>query len=103
VVLLLGAEAVNGHAVAYHPIVLTISFDLIHLMAASIWSGGLLYLVYYWKNHREHIKQFLPVFSKAALISMIVLIITGTLNTFLFLPAIGDVLVTLWGKMLIVK
>ncbi|HEU5140867.1 MAG TPA: copper resistance protein CopC [Bacillales bacterium] len=100
---LLIAEAFNGHAFAFQPVFLTVTFDFIHLLTAAIWSGGLLYLIYFWKKHSDHAKRFLPVFSKAALISLILLIITGILNTFLFLPAISDVLYTWWGKLLIAK
>lgn len=103
VVILLGAESFNGHAFAFDPTVLTLSFNLIHLLAASIWSGGLLYLLYFWKKHPAHSKRFLPVFSRTALICMVILVITGTVNTFLFVPAISDVFVTLWGRLLLVK
>ncbi|HEX7064654.1 MAG TPA: copper resistance protein CopC [Bacillales bacterium] len=103
IAILLTAEAFNGHAFAFQPVTLTIAFDFIHLLTAAVWVGGLLYLIYFWKKHPEHAKRFLPIFSKAALISIILLIITGALNTILFLPAIRDVLYTWWGKLLIAK
>jgi copper transport protein len=103
VIILLAAEAFNGHALAFHPVVLTILLDFLHLLTAAVWSGGLLYLIYFWKKDPEHAKRFLPMFSKAALVSLILLVITGTLNTWLFLPALRDVLVTWWGKLLLVK
>lgn len=103
VIILLAAEAFNGHALAFHPVVLTILLDFVHLLTAAVWSGGLLCLIYFWKKDSDYAKRFLPVFSKAALVSLILLVITGTLNTWLFLPALRDVVVTWWGKLLLVK
>jgi copper transport protein len=103
VALLLVLEGINGHALGFSPALLTVTFNTIHLMAAAIWSGGLLYLFIFWKKHPQHIKQFLLLFSKAAFISIIILIVTGTLNTLLFIPDISYLTETAWGIFLIVK
>ncbi|HET7615410.1 MAG TPA: copper resistance protein CopC, partial [Bacillales bacterium] len=46
--LLLLAEAINGHAAAFPPVILSIAVDFIHLVTSAIWAGGLLYLIYFW-------------------------------------------------------
>lgn len=103
VFLLLAAEAINGHALAFPPNVLTVPLDFIHLFTAAIWAGGLFYIVYFWKKHTDHVRQFLPTFSRAALVSIGVLIVSGVAMTLLFLPSIGDVVRTWWGWLLILK
>ncbi|MCM3767578.1 copper resistance CopC/CopD family protein [Neobacillus niacini] len=103
VLLMLVAKSVNGHAFAFEPRLLTISLDVIHLLAAAIWSGGLLYVLLYFKKFREHIRHFLGVFSKAAFISIMVLVSTGTAATLLYLPKWQYVFVTQWGTFLLIK
>lgn len=103
VILLLGAQSINGHAFAFQPRAVTIALDFAHLLGAAIWSGGLLYLIYFWKKHSNHLYQFLPLFSKAALISIIALVCTGVLNTVFFLPRLSDVFLTWWGRLLLLK
>lgn len=103
VVLLLGAKSVNGHALAFDPPLRTISIDIVHLLAAAIWVGGLFYMVVCWKQQREHVRQFMLIFSKAALISIIVLIVTGLASTLIFLPKPHYILYTQWGIWLLVK
>lgn len=103
VMLLLTAKSFSGHAMAFEPPIRTVLLDLVHLSAASIWTGGLCYLLLFWKSHREAIMRFLPVFSKAALISMIALTITGILSTFIFLPKLSYIGETGWGLWLLTK
>lgn len=103
VLLVLGAKSVNGHAFAFEPRIMTVSLDLLHLLAAAIWAGGLLYILLYFKKFQEHVQRFLGIFSTAALISMVVLIGTGLLSTFIYLPKIQYVLDTRWGTLLLIK
>ncbi|MFD2444370.1 copper resistance CopC/CopD family protein [Bacillus sp. CGMCC 1.16607] len=101
--ILLAAKSINGHSMAYDPRLITVSLDLIHLLAAAIWAGGLLYILIYWKKHDEHSGQFLRIFSKAALFSIVILIVTGSILSFIFLPKLPYVLYTQWGKYLLAK
>lgn len=103
VIMLLTAKSISGHAMAFEPPIRTILLDVVHLLAAAIWIGGLGYLLLFWKSHREAIMRFLPFFSKAALASLIVLTITGTLSTLIFLPKLSYLLETTWGILLLVK
>lgn len=103
VLLLLSAKSINGHAMGFDPQIFTILLDIVHLLAATIWAGGLLYILVNWKNQREHIREFLPKFSQFALLSLLVLIVTGTASTLIFLPKVSYVLHTKWGILLLVK
>lgn len=103
IVLLLAAKSVNGHAMGYEPRVLTVSLDFIHLLGAAVWVGGLLLIVPAWKKNRTWIDSFLPVFSRYALISIVVLTLSGTATTLLYLPGLNYLLYSQWGKLLIAK
>lgn len=103
VILLLSAKSISGHAMAFEPPIRTILLDMLHVMAASLWTGGLCYLLVFWKRQREAVMRFLPAFSKAALASMIALTITGTLSTLIFLPNLSYIFATTWGLLLLAK
>ncbi len=103
VYLILVVKSANGHAIAFDPRIVTVLLDIIHLLAASIWAGGLLYILVYWKKQREHVQQFLSLFSKVALVSILVLIGTGVASTFIFLPQVDYLLFTQWGILLLIK
>ncbi|QGQ96389.1 hypothetical protein EHS13_16605 [Paenibacillus psychroresistens] len=103
VMLLLVTQAFSGHAFATDPPVITLILDWLHLLAASIWVGGLLFIILFLKNHRLLITRFLPIFSKGALLSMIVLIISGTFYALILIPKIEYLLYTGWGLFLLAK
>lgn len=103
VILLLAAKSVNGHAMAFEPPILNITLDMIHLLAASIWASGLLYILIFWSKQREYMRRFLPTFSKAALLSILLLIVSGTALTLTYLPELKYLLYTEWGKWLLIK
>jgi copper transport protein len=105
VFLILSAKTFNGHAAAFESEIRSMSLELafIHLLSAAVWAGGLLYILTYWKKQKEHIRQFLPFFSQSALISIIMLILTGTTYTVIFVPELDYLLHSLWGKLLITK
>jgi copper transport protein len=103
VLLLLSSKSVNGHALAFDPVILTVLMDLIHLIAAAIWAGGLLYILILRKRHSEFGRGFLVSFSRMALLSIILLVLTGTVLTLTYLPDIHYLLYSNWGKWLLVK
>ena len=103
VYLILVIKSSNGHAVVFEPRIVTVLIDIIHLLAAAIWAGGLLYILVYWKKQREHVQQFLSFFSKVAFVSILVLIVTGIASTFIFLPEVHYLLYTQWGILLLIK
>lgn len=105
VFLILSAKTFNGHATAFESEIRSMSLELafIHLLSAAVWAGGLLYILTYWKKQKEHIREFLPFFSQSALISMVMLILTGSAYTVIFVPELDYLLHSLWGKLLITK
>jgi len=96
-------EAWNGHAAAFDPLSYSIVLDYAHLVAASLWTGGLVLLALIWRKERPEAGRFALLFSKWALISFLVLWVTGVLSTLNFLPSWKYVLYTNWGTWLIVK
>lgn len=100
---LLTIESLNGHSKAFEPLLLNISMDFIHLLAAAIWSGGLLNILVFWKKYRDHVQQFLFAYSKLALFSMMVLTLTGSVLTFTYLPDLHYLEFTVWGRWLLAK
>ncbi len=96
-------EAWSGHAAAFTPVSYTIGLDYAHLLAAALWSGGLLLLLAVWFKERPEAGRFALVFSKWALISFLALWVTGILSTLKYLPSLEYLFYTAWGKWLIAK
>jgi len=96
-------ESWSGHAAAFEPIAYTVGLDFAHLLAAALWSGGLLLLLAVWFKERPEAGRFALLFSKWALISFIALWITGILSTLDFLPSLEYLRYTAWGTWLLVK
>jgi copper transport protein len=101
--LALFVEAWSGHAAAFNPLAYTIGLDVVHLAAASLWGAGLVLLLAIWLKERPEAGRFALVFSKWALVSFLVLWITGVLSTLNFLPSLTYLFYTSWGKWLIAK
>ncbi len=101
--LLFGAEGLIGHAVTFQPMWLSVTMDFIHLAAASIWLGGLVYLLFLSKGPEKERATYLQVLSQFSFWSMITLIGTGIILTIIFLPTPSFLLHTLWGKLILAK
>lgn len=99
----ISVEAWSGHAAALDPIEYSIALDGLHLAAASLWSAGLVLLLAIWLKERPEAGRFALKFSKWALISFLVLWITGVLSTFQYLPTLDYLQYTPWGTWLIAK
>jgi len=102
-VIFLGIEAWSGHAAVFRPEAYTIGLDFVHLAAASVWAGGLVLLLAVWLKERPEAGRFALVFSKWALVSFLVLWVTGILSTLAFLPSLSYLKYTLWAKWLFAK
>lgn len=78
-----------------------------HLLAASIWIGGLYSIITLPKksDFKEKLKDILPSFSKWALISLLVIICTGLYMTIRYVPSfsIESFVESEWGKAIVVK
>lgn len=96
-------EAWSGHAVVYEPVAYSAGLDFVHLLAASLWGGGLVLLLAVWLKERPEAGRFALLFSKWALIAFLALWVTGILSTLHFLPSITYLKYTQWGSWLIAK
>ncbi|MDB5056485.1 MAG: copC [Bacilli bacterium] len=102
VLAMIATKCMNGHAIAFKPADVTLGLDAVHLFAAALWVGGLAIGFVFWKN-KAFLGEWLPRFSRAALGSILVLTITGSITTLLFLPKLKYVLYTQWGTLLLIK
>ncbi|MBD0380037.1 copper resistance CopC/CopD family protein [Paenibacillus sedimenti] len=99
---LLAAKSFSGHAASFSPAGVTVGLDFIHLAAAALWVGGLVLLMVKWSQHQE-IGSFMRTFSNMALISILVLTITGSVSVLIFLPNLKYLLYGSWGIVLLLK
>ena len=97
-----------GHAGQTSPRGLSLLFDFIHLSAGSIWLGGLIGLLVLWftlgsANRARALNVVVPRFSNVALVSVILLIASGTGSTIVHMPAINALWETSYGVAILVK
>jgi copper transport protein len=97
-----------GHAGQTSPRGLSIPFDALHLISGSIWVGGLVGLLILWfsvgASHRlAALSVVVPRFSAVALISVAVLLATGTGATVIHMPAVDALWDTGYGVAILVK
>jgi copper transport protein len=100
--------ALTGHTAApSYGGIWTVTLDFIHLLSVSIWIGGLLTfgVIAPKENTIEWLKEKGKIFSKWALISMILIPATGILMTIRFVPSfsLSSMLSSYWGEMLLTK
>lgn len=100
---LLAVKSFSGHAASFSPLWATIGLDFIHLVAAACWVGGLILLYVKWRHNKTGLGSYMQKFSKFALISILVLTVSGTLSVLLFLPNLRYLTYTTWGILLLVK
>lgn len=96
-----------GHAGQYAPRGLSLGLDWLHLLAGSLWVGGLLgIIVVAWKANTRRVACMVvvvPRFSRVALVSVLALIASGTVAAILRLPTLESLWDTGYGQALIVK
>lgn len=101
-ILMLLAKSFSGHAAAYTPWI-AIPSSFLHLFTASVWAGGLLFILVFWSKHRLQLKVFIPIFSKIAFGSFMLLFFTGMVLTIVYVDNLYDLLFTAWGVLLLMK
>jgi putative copper export protein len=112
--ILLLAFALSGHAAAVPSpqIWYSLGSDLLHLVGDTVWVGGLFYIgailipVLFrlpTPRYARVLALGLPAFSALAIITVIVLAATGSLNTTVHLTAFDQFWTTLYGRTLTVK
>jgi copper transport protein len=97
-----------GHAAQTSPRGLALSFDGLHLISGSLWLGGLVGLLVLWftvprERRVSALSVVVPRFSNLALISVLVLLATGTGATIIHMPAVNALWDTSYGVAILVK
>jgi copper transport protein len=90
---------ISGHAGQTSPRGLAVGLDWLHLVAGSVWVGGLLGLLVLWRSFPAAqrvagLVVCVPRFSNTAFVSVLVLIGAGTGAAILHLPKVAAV----WGN-----
>jgi copper transport protein len=97
-----------GHAGTTSPRGWALAFDWLHLVAGSVWLGGLIGLFVVWATLPEGrrvagLVVCVPRFSNVAFVSVLALIGSGIGASFLHLPTLATLWTTSYGKTLLVK
>jgi copper transport protein len=97
--------AYSGHPAAQDPTWLAVPSTTLHLAAMATWIGGLLYLVVAILPRAEpdELHRALPVFSKVAYVSVVVLLVTGTYQAWLGVGTFSALYDTRYGQLVLVK
>jgi copper transport protein len=97
-----------GHAAQKSPRGLSLALDWVHLAAGSLWVGGLIGLFVLWKSFGSErrlagLVVCVPRFSNVAFVSVLALIGSGIWAALNYLPTLGSLWDTSYGKSLILK
>lgn len=102
----------SGHANAADPRGLAIASDLAHLVAASVWAGGLVLIAWAWlprlrglsaQERRRVVERVLPRFGRVALPAFLVLAIAGVVNAAIQLGSFQALWDASYSRLLTVK
>jgi copper transport protein len=99
---------VAGHAAQTAPRALALTLDWLHLLAGSLWIGGLAGLLVLWRSlpaarRLAGLAVVVPRFSNVALTSVLVLFGSGVGASVLHLPTLASLWQTSYGQAIIVK
>jgi copper transport protein len=97
-----------GHAAEYSPRGAALLFDWLHLLAGSIWLGGLIGLLVLWRSFPvarrvAGLVVCVPRFSNTAFVSVLTLIGSGIGASLIHLPTFASLWQTSYGQTLLVK
>ncbi|MBA3489755.1 MAG: copper resistance protein CopC/CopD, partial [Longispora sp.] len=94
-----------GHPGATSVPVMTVAADMVHLLAMSVWIGGLVVLFAYLlpKGTESELRALLPVWSRWAIWSVAVLAITGLAQSLIQVGALSELVDTRYGQLLLLK
>jgi copper transport protein len=91
-----------GHPAAIDPY-WTIPAKMLHLVAGSVWIGGLVWLVWLSRCDEPACRIEARRVSSVALISVIVIALSGLLQAFFFLNTPGDLIHSPYGRLVLAK
>lgn len=101
----LAGFAVEGHTRSQRPLTLMVAFDLVHLVAAALWLGGIAGLVLAFRMRREpaELAGVVARFSRAAVWSVLAVSAAGVGMAVIVLPSVDALTSTGYGASLLVK
>jgi copper transport protein len=91
-----------GHPSGQSPVALSVTLDVVHLLAVSLWIGAL-FLIAIDRKFWLRSTQSMLWFSRAAGYSVAVIAVTGIAQTLLLMDGLRDVFVLEYGQKLAVK
>jgi copper transport protein len=112
VVVALAALALSGHANSAHPRALALGSALLHLLAASVWLGGIAHIAWVWlprvgrldqQERRAVMGSVLARFGRIALPAVLILAIAGLTNAVIELDSLPALWQDGYGQVLLVK
>ena len=97
-----------GHAAQASPRGLSLTFDWLHLVAGSLWVGGLIGLLVLWRSlpvarRVAGLVVCVPRFSNVAFVSVLVLVGSGIGASVIHFPTLASLWQTSYGKAVLVK
>jgi len=104
----LAVPGAAGHAAQTAPRGVALTLDWLHLISGAVWIGGLVGLLVLWSSlprarRIAGLSVCVPRFSNVALVSVLVLLGTGTWATVLHLPVLAALWETSYGKVILLK
>src|SRR5579875_1265983 len=111
---LLIAVTLSGHAAAASPdlLIYAVLVDWLHLLAASLWIGGMLFIALIYlpvlkgrslSERAGSLLTVLPRFSPLAITGVIIMAVSGPFNAAVHMTSIEQVIATAYGRTLVVK
>ncbi|MYT96985.1 MULTISPECIES: CopD family protein [unclassified Streptomyces] len=100
----IGAEALRAHPEPYRPLI-GAALTVVHLTAASLWAGSLLYVLrtmWLWRQTPGAARALLMRYARVAIWLYAALVATGTVSTLRRLP-LDVVFISAYGRLLLVK
>jgi copper transport protein len=78
---LAASVSLTGHAIVTSPVAVRLPLDMVHVLAAAIWLGGLIQMASMVPNARDHVAD-VQRFSNVAFAAVLVLLATGVYATY---------------------
>ena len=100
--------ATDGHTVSQGNLFLHASLDVVHVLAAGVWVGGVIGLSLMMLRRRRGLEtsSMAPTivrFSTVATVAVVAVAAGGAGMSLLIVDSIGDLLMTPWGRLLLLK
>jgi putative copper export protein/mono/diheme cytochrome c family protein len=98
--------ALTGHLADWGDVTLSVALDWAHVVAASVWTGGLMALALACARGAwppERLPRIAVRFSRLAGVCLLVVLVTGSWNVWVQVPNVGALWTTTYGRVLTAK